>query len=75
MARPSPPSQDRGNAPVFWAVASSQLFDMFRDLTPEFDDRADIELIQLGFDEAVAHIRERLQTERCDAVISAGTVQ
>jgi propionate catabolism operon transcriptional regulator len=46
---------------------------MFRDLTPEFDDRADIELIQLGFDEAVAHIRERLQTERCDAVISAGS--
>ncbi len=73
MARPSPPSRDRGNAPVFWAVASSQLFDMFRDLTPEFDDRADIELIQLGFDEAVAHIRARLQTERCDAVISAGS--
>ncbi|MEY3789949.1 MAG: Propionate catabolism operon regulatory protein, partial [Pseudomonadota bacterium] len=34
---------------------------------------ATIEPIQLGFEEAVAHIRERLQTERCDAVISAGS--
>jgi len=54
-------------------VASSRLLDMFRDITLEFDDRADITLIQLGFDEALAHIRERLQTERCDAVISAGS--
>jgi propionate catabolism operon transcriptional regulator len=46
---------------------------MFRDITLEFDDRAEITLIPLGFDEAVAHIRERLQTERCDAVISAGS--
>jgi len=73
MARPTPPARDRGNSPVFWAVASSRLLDMFRDITLEFDDRAEIALIPLGFDEAVAHIRERLQTERCDAVISAGS--
>ena len=73
MARSTPPPRDSGNTPVFWAVASSRLFDMFRDLTAEFDDRAEIDLIQLGFDEAVAHIRQRLQTERCDAVISAGS--
>ena len=73
MARPTPTPRDRGNAPVFWAVASSRLLDMFRDITLEFDDRADITLIQLGFDEALAHLRERLQTERCDAVISAGS--
>lgn len=51
----------------------SRLFDLFRDITLEFDDRATIELIPLGFEEAVAHIRERLQNERCDAVISAGS--
>lgn len=73
MVRPTPPARDRGNSPVFWAVASSRLLDMFRDITLEFDDRAEIALIPLGFDEAVAHIRERLQTERCDAVISAGS--
>lgn len=73
MGRPNPPARDRGNSPVFWAVASSRLLDMFRDITLEFDDRAEIALIPLGFDEAVAHIRERLQTERCDAVISAGS--
>ena len=73
MVRPNPPARDRGNSPVFWAVASSRLLDMFRDITLEFDDRAEIALIPLGFDEAVAHIRERLQTERCDAVISAGS--
>jgi propionate catabolism operon transcriptional regulator len=28
---------------------------------------------QLGFEEAVQHIRERLQTERCDAVVAAGS--
>lgn len=73
MVHPNPPARDRGNSPVFWAVASSRLLDMFRDITLEFDDRAEIALIPLGFDEAVAHIRERLQTERCDAVISAGS--
>ncbi len=46
---------------------------MFRDIMLEFDDRASVELINLGFEEAVAQIRERLQTERCDAVISAGS--
>ena len=64
MVRPNPPARDRGNSPVFWAVASSRLLDMFRDITLEFDDRAEIALIPLGFDEAVAQIRERLQTER-----------
>jgi propionate catabolism operon transcriptional regulator len=59
--------------PVIWTVSISRLFDMFRDLTPEYDALADIEPIQLGFEEAVQHIRERLQTERCDAVIAAGS--
>lgn len=73
MVRPSLPSRDNDSKPVFWAVSSSRLYDMFRDITPEFDAQASIALIQLGFDEAVAQIRERLQTERCDAVISAGS--
>ncbi len=73
MARPSPGSRETATRPVFWTVSISRLFDLFRDITLEFDDRATIVPIQLGFEEAVAHIRERLQTERCDAVISAGS--
>lgn len=73
MARPTPSPRDPANRPVFWTVSISRLFDLFRDITVEYDDRATIEPIQLGFEEAVAHIRERLQTERCDAVISAGS--
>ncbi|WP_427087145.1 hypothetical protein, partial [Ligilactobacillus animalis] len=39
----------------------------------EFDGVADIEPIHLCFDEAVRAIRERLASERCDVVISAGS--
>jgi propionate catabolism operon transcriptional regulator len=73
MARPSLPSREIANKPVFWTVSISRLFDLFRDITLEFDDRATIEPINLGFEDAVQHIRERMQTERCDAVISAGS--
>jgi propionate catabolism operon transcriptional regulator len=59
--------------PVIWTVAISRLQGLFRDITPEFDDRASIEPITLGFEDAVRHIRERLATERCDAVIAAGS--
>jgi len=59
--------------PVLWTVSISRLFHLFRDITPEFDDRATIEPINLGFEEAVEHIRARLENERCDAVIAAGS--
>jgi propionate catabolism operon transcriptional regulator len=59
--------------PVLWTVSISRLFHLFRDITPEFDERAIIEPINLGFEEAVEHIRARLENERCDAVIAAGS--
>ncbi|WP_338758471.1 propionate catabolism operon regulatory protein PrpR [Massilia sp. METH4] len=59
--------------PVIWTVSMSRLSDLFRDITPEYDALATIEPIHLGFDEAVRQIRDRLATERCDAVISAGS--
>ena len=75
MARPPSFTRDlpNGHKPVFWTVSISRLIDLFRDITLEYDDRAIITPINLGFEEAVAHIRERLQTERCDAIISAGS--
>ena len=73
MRRSLPARPDAADKPVFWTVSISRLFDLFRDITLEFDDRATIEPINLGFEEAVKHIRQRLKTERCDAVIAAGS--
>src|SRR5450830_1402661 len=67
---PLPPEQDK---PVIWTVSVSRLAELLRDITLEYDALATIEPINLGFDDAVRHIRERLATERCDAVISAGS--
>lgn len=72
--KPSRPShRDQPDQAVIWTVSVSRLFDLFRDISLEFDDRAQIEPIPLGFDDAVQHIRERLATEHCDAVIAAGS--
>ena len=73
MARPPALPREPGDKPVFWTVSISRLSDLFRDIMPEYDDRAIVEPIHLGFEEAVTHIRERLATERCDAVIAGGS--
>ena len=49
---PAPPPAD-GVRPVIWTVSVSRLSRLLQDVTPEFDTRADIENIHLGFDEAV----------------------
>ncbi|HYD80058.1 MAG TPA: propionate catabolism operon regulatory protein PrpR [Paucimonas sp.] len=70
----SPPDpRDPADKPVIWTVSISRLFDLFRDITPEYDEHAAIEPLHLGFEDAVREIRARLATERCDAVISAGS--
>lgn len=73
--RPSNPPQirDSSDQPVIWTVSISRLFDLFRDIMVEYDGSAHIEPIHLGFEEAVQILRERLKTERCDAVIAAGS--
>ena len=73
MPRPLPAFRDGADKPVIWTVSISRLSDLFRDIMLEYDDRAAIEPIFLGFEEAVRHIRERLTSERCDAVIAAGS--
>jgi propionate catabolism operon transcriptional regulator len=72
--RPLPrPTPDNGDKPVIWTVSVSRLSDLFRDITLEYDHVASIEPVNLGFDEAARHIRERMATERCDVVIAAGS--
>ncbi|MEO6353082.1 MAG: propionate catabolism operon regulatory protein PrpR [Burkholderiaceae bacterium] len=76
MLRPPPAQRDAGDTsrkPVIWTVSVSRLSDLFRDITLEYDDRAIIEPIDRGFDDAARHIRERMATEHCDAVIAAGS--
>jgi propionate catabolism operon transcriptional regulator len=67
------PFEQPDDRPVIWTVSVSRLSDLFRDITLEYDAMATIEPIHLGFDAAVKHIRARLETERCDAVIAAGS--
>ncbi|WP_436278827.1 propionate catabolism operon regulatory protein PrpR [Solimonas soli] len=59
--------------PTIWTVSVTRLSSLMRDLTPEFDGRAHIDTINLGFEEAVTLIRERLRSEDCDVVLSAGS--
>jgi propionate catabolism operon transcriptional regulator len=73
MRHSTPLPFDANDKPVIWTVSVSRLSDLFRDITLEYDNLATIEPINLGFDEAAKHIRERLATERCDAVIAAGS--
>jgi len=63
----------QNDKPVIWTVSISRLFDLFRDIMLEFSDVALIEPIQLGFEDAVKVLRERMQSERCDAIIAGGS--
>ncbi|UOD27873.1 propionate catabolism operon regulatory protein PrpR [Massilia violaceinigra] len=64
---------DASDKPVIWTVSVSRLSDLFRDITLEYDHLASIEPVNLGFDDAARHIRERMASERCDVVIAAGS--
>lgn len=59
--------------PSIWTVSVSRLSSLLRDVTPEFDKRAHIETINLGFEEAARHIRRRLLSEDCDVLLAAGS--
>jgi propionate catabolism operon transcriptional regulator len=72
MAYPAPSPEDL-DRPVIWTVSVSRLSDLFRDITLEYDHLATIEPVNLGFDDAARHIRERMASERCDVVIAAGS--
>lgn len=73
MSRLPHAARDPQDKPIIWTVSISRLFDLFRDIMVEYDATADIEPIHLGFEDAVQSLRERLQSERCDAVIAAGS--
>ncbi|WP_173647346.1 propionate catabolism operon regulatory protein PrpR [Xanthomonas citri] len=59
--------------PIIWTVSVSRLTGLLADVIPEFDQRARIEQINLGFAEAVEVIGQRLRRERCDALVAGGS--
>ncbi|PPV07741.1 propionate catabolism regulatory protein [Xanthomonas bromi] len=59
--------------PVIWTVSVSRLTGLLADVIPEFDQRARIEQINLGFAEAVELIGQRLRRERCDVLVAGGS--
>jgi propionate catabolism operon transcriptional regulator len=73
MSYPARHAAEGSSKPVIWTVSVSRLSDLFRDITLEYDHLAQIEPLHLGFDEAARHIRERMASEHCDVVISAGS--
>jgi len=73
MADSSLTIRDNDEKPVIWTVSVTRLFELFRDISLEFDHLANITPIQLGFEKAVSYIRKKLETERCDAIIAAGS--
>ena len=68
-----PPRDDPGALPTLWTVSVSRLTGLLGDVIPEFADRARIEQINLGFEEAVDVIGRRLRREHCDVVIAGGS--
>ena len=70
MAHPPRLNDDK---PVIWTVSVTRLFELFRDISLEFERLANITPIQLGFEKAVTYIRKKLANERCDAIIAAGS--
>ncbi|AOD15617.1 propionate catabolism operon regulatory protein PrpR [Xanthomonas fragariae] len=71
----SPPLADSTDTspPVIWTVSVSRLTGLLADVIPEFDKRARIEQINLGFAEAVEVIGQRLRRERCDVLVAGGS--
>ncbi|XTZ36541.1 propionate catabolism operon regulatory protein PrpR [Salmonella enterica] len=73
MSASQHPHRENDNKPVIWTVSVTRLFELFRDISLEFDHLATITPIQLGFEKAVSWIRKKLATERCDVIIAAGS--
>ena len=71
--RPVAHSTDAESLPRIWTVSVSRLTGLLGDVIPEYADRARIEQINLGFEDAVELIGRRLRREHCDVVIAGGS--
>ena len=59
--------------PVIWTVSLTRLEELFRDVAPEYDQRAVIHNLHGGYEEAVSLLKKRLARQPCDVIIAAGS--
>jgi propionate catabolism operon transcriptional regulator len=64
---------DPHSRPRIWAVGISKLRDLFRDIADEYDGRADLQLVSLGYEDAVREIEAAATLQRPDVVVAAGS--
>ncbi|OVZ58290.1 propionate catabolism operon regulatory protein PrpR [Pigmentiphaga sp. NML080357] len=69
MAIPASPDDRR---PLIWAVSAHRLTEVFRTVSPELAGRAAVEIIDKGFDDAIADIARRSEKRACDVIVAAG---
>ncbi|WP_220347779.1 PrpR N-terminal domain-containing protein [Alkalilimnicola ehrlichii] len=65
--------QNRDRKPIIWAVGVSRLKHVLQELAPHYAERAEIHIIDKGFDEAVEAIKHRRRTDEADALVAAGS--
>jgi transcriptional regulator, propionate catabolism operon regulatory protein len=63
---------ESASRPRIWAVGISRLRDLFMDVGSEYADRADLDVVALGYEDAVARI-ESETGERPDVVVGGGS--
>lgn len=59
--------------PVIWTVSLTRLEELFRDVAPEYDQRATIHNLHGGYEDAVSLLKKRLARQPCDVIIAAGS--
>lgn len=67
-----PNSRTTDTRPRIWAVGMSRLGELFQEILPGFEEQAEIRLLTLGFDEAVAEIG-RARPDDVDVIVAAGS--
>jgi propionate catabolism operon transcriptional regulator len=58
--------------PIIWAAGISRLSGAFAEIVPGFADRADIRIIEKGFEAAAVAVEAAARERRVDAVVSGG---
>jgi propionate catabolism operon transcriptional regulator len=72
--KPAPPSAPTPSTlPHIVAVGFRRINKMLQALAPAFADKASVDVLDMGFDQAVARIRELAAQRPIDVVVSAGS--
>ncbi len=69
---PDPTADGRHRLVTIWGVSAYELAELVLLHAPAFADRARLQVVRNHFEGAVAGIRQRLQSERCDVLLTAG---